>query len=51
MNLVNQVENINLEKDNLDKIKNNIEAIDKEFNEKYKDILDKESEENLDPEK
>ena len=40
-----------IEKDNLDKIKNNIEAIDKEFNEKYKDILDKEYEENLDPEK
>ena len=44
---VNDLNNINLEDLNLEEM----EKIQKEFNEKYKDILSKESEDNLDSEK
>ena len=44
---VNDLNNINLEDLNLEEI----EKTQKEFNEKYKDILPKESEDNLDSEK
>ena len=44
---VNDLNNINLEDLNLEEM----EKTQKEFNEKYKDILPKESEDNLDSEK
>ena len=47
MNLVNQVQNIDLEKDDLNKLEKIVVNVEKNIKEKYKDIL-KEDEDDLD---
>ena len=50
MNLVNQVQNIDLEKDDLNKLEKIVVNVEKNIKEKYKDIL-KEDEDDLDSKK
>ena len=49
INLIGQIENIDLEKDNLIEFKEKLEEIDVEMKEKYKNIIE-ESTDNLDSE-
>ena len=48
INLINQVENLDLEKADLNKFKKDVEKVESNLKEKYKDILEEESEDNLD---
>ena len=49
MNIVDQFENIDLEKDDLNKFKNKVENVEKTLKDKYKDIIE-EFGENVDTE-
>tara|TARA_B100001094_G_scaffold92874_1_gene88751 strand:- start:3686 stop:3892 length:207 start_codon:yes stop_codon:yes gene_type:complete len=49
VNLINQIESINLEKNDLKQLKENAEKLNKDLKEKYKDIIE-ESKEDLDSE-
>tara|TARA_R110001592_G_C12593113_1_gene694859 strand:- start:61 stop:270 length:210 start_codon:yes stop_codon:yes gene_type:complete len=50
LNLVNQLETLNLEKDSLNNLTKDLENMEKNLESKYKKIIKEESENNLDSE-
>ena len=50
LNLVNKIDTLNLEKDNLDNLLESIEKIGNNLENKYKEIIEEESDDNLDSE-
>ena len=50
LNLVNKIDTLNLEKDNLDNLLESIEKVGNNLENKYKEIIEEESDDNLDSE-